>query len=227
MIVSTILSWLVLFIAVMVRPRIGFFERVARLWARSILRVMGITLKVRGMENLGGVSGPFIFMANHQSNLDVPSLIALVPGRFTFIAKDSLRRVPFFGSAARIGGIIFIDRSRRKDAFTTLDRAAETIRSGPSVIVFPEGTRSRDGKLLEFKRGPFYLAMAARVPIVPVAISGTHRLLPPGRLRIRKGEATIAFGKPIPVAENASLASLQKDVRTVVENMVVEWTAAT
>jgi 1-acyl-sn-glycerol-3-phosphate acyltransferase len=118
------------------------------------------------------------------------------------------------------GGCIFIDRGDHEKARASLRRAAEKIQSGLCVVVFPEGTRSKDGALMDFKKGPFHLAAAARVPIVPVAIKGTSALLPPGSLGIQSGEVLVRFGEPIAIPEGAAPAEISEMVRRALEEML-------
>jgi len=137
-------------------------------------------------------------MGNHQSNFDILALYSGLPHHFSWIAKQELFRIPLFGYAMKRAGYLPLDRSDGRKALKTMDYAAKKIRSGVSVIVFPEGTRSMDGKLLPFKRGGFLLAARAGVPIVPVTISGSAQVNPPKRLEVRKGTVSLRFGDPVP-----------------------------
>jgi 1-acyl-sn-glycerol-3-phosphate acyltransferase len=124
-----------------------------------------------------------------------------LPVQFRWLAKAELFRIPIFGQSMRSAGYVSIDRSNRKSAFKSLAMAAEMIRNGTSVMIFPEGTRSSDGELLPFKKGGFVLAVDAGVPIVPIRISGTHSIMPKGRLLISRGKVRIDVGKPIQSAD--------------------------
>jgi len=168
----------------------------ARAWARSILRAGRIRVKVRGLNHIDG-SRPCIFMCNHQSNFDIPVLMAHLPAQFRWLAKAELFKIPFFGYAMRRAGYISIDRSNRKSAFHSLKKAAEIIRNGTSVIVFPEGTRSRDGRIGSFKKGGFILAIDSGVPIIPVSLHGTWPIMPKNTLKIRPGRVTIDIQPPV------------------------------
>jgi 1-acyl-sn-glycerol-3-phosphate acyltransferase len=172
---------------------------VARAWARSILFVSGIHVHVNGLENLN-VGGSCILMPNHQSNFDIPVLLGCLPIQFRWLAKAELFKIPIFGRGMRGCGYISIDRSNRKSAFQSLAEAAAKIRNGVSVLIFPEGTRSRDGKILPFKKGGFVLSVDAGVPIVPIVIFNTWSIMPKGRLRIRTQSVQMDILAPIPTS---------------------------
>jgi 1-acyl-sn-glycerol-3-phosphate acyltransferase len=169
----------------------SFFSRtgnsvhlVARFWAKTILWVSGIRVTVTGIHRIKDLNS-CIFMSNHESNYDIPVLLSHLPRQFRWLAKAELFRIPIFGRSMSGAGYISIDRSDRESAFQSLARAAETIHGGTSVMIFPEGTRSRDGRLLPYKKGGFVMAIDAQVPIVPIVIQGTHDIMPKGRLLIR------------------------------------------
>jgi 1-acyl-sn-glycerol-3-phosphate acyltransferase len=143
---------------------------------------------------------PYIFAMNHQSLFDIVAAFVAIPVNIRFIAKKILRLIPFLGWYMMATGMVFIDRQRRDDAFKSLEEACQKIRSGISILVYPEGTRSRDGLILPFKKGPFVMAIQAGVPIVPVAIEGCQNLLERDSLRIQGGRVDIVLGQPIPTA---------------------------
>jgi len=171
----------------------------ARVWIRWILATFRIRIEAHGLENVP-TRAPIILMSNHQSLLDIAAIVLTLPPSVSwrFVAKKELVRVPIFGWCLVASGQIIIDRGDREKAVESLHRAAERIRGGASVIIFPEGTRSPKGSLRPFKSGPFHLALEAQVPIVPVTVSGSQRITPKGRLTVYSGTAKIAFGKPIP-----------------------------
>lgn len=161
----------------------------ARLWARLALGLNHTPVELRGTEYLP--DGPFILMSNHQSNFDILSLIATIPCRVYWIAKKELFDIPVFGPSMLRGGYIPLDRSDGRKALKSMENAAAIIRQGSSVVMFPEGTRSRDGQLLPFKRGGFMLAVRAGVPVIPVTINGSGRVNPGGLIRLYSGKITL------------------------------------
>jgi 1-acyl-sn-glycerol-3-phosphate acyltransferase len=178
--------------------------RLGRIWSRGILRAAGVRPRYEGLENVAA-SEPCVFLANHQSLLDIFVLVPVLPPATRFVAKRSLFFIPFFGWSLKVSGFIPIERRSYRRAYESLERAADAIRAGRSVVLFPEGTRSRSGKLQPFKRGAFHLAVRARVPVVPVAISGTGRALPPGRWKVRPGSVRVSFAPPIaPLKDEAA-----------------------
>ncbi|HSO20945.1 MAG TPA: lysophospholipid acyltransferase family protein [Desulfosarcina sp.] len=184
----------------------SFFSRtgdslhlMARFWANSILWVSRVRITVSGTEKLDPTRS-YIYMPNHQSNADIPLLLGRLPVQFRWLAKAELFKIPIFGRAMRGVGYISIDRSNRKSAFESLARAADTIRNGTSVLIFPEGTRSREGGILPFKKGGFVLAVDAGVPIVPIVIHGTRDIIPKGRLMIRPAPVSMQILEPVETA---------------------------
>jgi len=169
----------------------------ARLWSRVILGVPGVKLNVTMRARLEP-GRPYIFMPNHASMVDIWAVFVAIPASFRFIAKKQLSRIPLFGWAMAAGRFIFIDRQNALAARRSMDEAARRIRSGQSVVIFPEGTRTRTGRLGPFKKGGFHLAIDSGVAIVPVAIRGSHAVMPPGSPLIRAGTVTIEVDDPIP-----------------------------
>jgi 1-acyl-sn-glycerol-3-phosphate acyltransferase len=174
----------------------GPVHRLAGAWGRSILAVSRIRVAVSGIERIHP-ERPYLFMSNHQSNFDIPVLLGHLPVQFRWLAKAELFKIPIFGRAMRGAGYISIDRADRQSAFESLHKAAEAIRDGVSILIFPEGTRSLDGVLKPFKKGGFVLAIEAGVPIVPVAIRGTHDIMPKGSLLIQPRDVALCIGAPI------------------------------
>jgi 1-acyl-sn-glycerol-3-phosphate acyltransferase len=173
--------------------------RLGRVWVGWILATFGVRVEAAGVENVP-THAPVILMSNHQSLVDIAAIVLSLPRRvpWRFVAKKELTRVPIFGQALVASGHIIIDRGNREKAVQSLRRAAERIRAGTTVIVFPEGTRSKTGHLRPFKSGPFHLAVEAQVPIVPITVSGSQRITPKGELRVRSGSVKIVYGMPIP-----------------------------
>lgn len=208
----------------------GVYDRSAKRWARNALWAAGIPYRVVGLEGVP-IDRPLVIASNHQSWFDIFLLAAVLPGSLRFVAKKELARVPLLGRAMRNAGHVFIDRQNRQAAFGAYDEAAEGIRGGISAVVFPEGTRSRTGNLLPFKKGPFVLAVAAHVPLVPVYCAGTFTLLPKGHWRIRAHPVALMFGRPIDTRgmvyddrerlmeqTRRAIEQLREDARRVLEN---------
>jgi 1-acyl-sn-glycerol-3-phosphate acyltransferase len=168
-------------------------------WSKMILRVCGVKVKVVGLENVEK-HVPYVYMTNHQSYFDIFALLAFIPSDFKFILKQELMRIPILGFSMRKAGYIAIDREDPRRAVRSLNEAALRIKGGASVVIFPEGTRSVDGVLQPFRPGGFHLALKAGCDIVPVAISGSFRIVPKGSLKIKKGRFALALGKPIPLS---------------------------
>jgi 1-acyl-sn-glycerol-3-phosphate acyltransferase len=173
----------------------GIYDKIPRWWSRSVMWAAGIKVRVHGLDNSNGLE-PRIFASNHVSWFDVAGLAKVLP-RHKFVAKAELFRVPIFGSAMRAAGMVEIQRDNRKAAFGAYDVAAERIRHGNSVVVFPEGTRGHDYRLRPFKKGPFVLAIAAGVPIVPIIVHGTIEILPKGSFRVHSGTIDIHLLEPV------------------------------
>jgi 1-acyl-sn-glycerol-3-phosphate acyltransferase len=194
------------------------YHRLALLWSKGCLLAAGIRLTVEGTEHLPH-DRPLIFMGNHQSYFDVPVLFRATPLPFTWLAKEELFRIPVFGHSIRAAGYIPINRGNGRDSLKSLNRAAELVKAGRSVAIFPEGTFTRDGNLLPFKRGGFILAAMSGVPIAPFTISGAMKVNPPDRLlSLRPGVISVKFS---PVIElDASLVRhptlLMEKVRTAI-----------
>ncbi len=182
---------------------VGLVERsgggvvwVARIWARWILATCKIKIEACGMEQIPR-DQPVIFMSNHRSALDVLVLVETLPVPFRFVAKKELRWIPLFGWALFLGRHVFIDRDDRRKAIQSLADAADRVRAGTNVILYPEGTRSRTTELLPFKSGGFHMALDSGAVVVPVSVSGSQRLAPKDSLTVHAGTVRIVFGKPI------------------------------
>lgn len=175
-------------------------------------------MRVHGLENV--VPGrQYVFIVNHQSNIDIPVLTqSLNRFQLRWIAKKELLRVPFFGWAMWATKHITVDRADPMAAVKSLERAEERLAAGISIVIFPEGTRSRDGKMLRFKKGGFLLAAQSHTPIVPVAIKGSEKILPAGEWRLRSGVVDVFVDKPIAVDgfRAGKLRPLSETVRQII-----------
>jgi len=164
--------------------------------ARTGLRLAGVHVQVEGEDRIDPAR-TYIFMCNHVSNLDPPVLITRLPRRTSVLVKKELFQVPVLGRAMRMGDLVSVDRSNREAAVESMHQGEKVMSRGLNMTVFPEGTRSRDGRLLPFKKGPFYLAMDSGVPVVPVTILGSESLMGKGSLLIRPGTVRLIFHAPI------------------------------
>jgi 1-acyl-sn-glycerol-3-phosphate acyltransferase len=169
----------------------------ASTWCKLIANTVGARVRLHGAENLPAAGTPVVYMANHQSYMDIPALFGYLPVQFRIIAKESLFKVPFMGWHLSRAGNIPINRSNRREAMRSIKEAVKRIREGTSVVVFPEGTRSRTGILQPLKAGSFKLAVQAGVPIVPVTIVGTCKVLPKDSLVFHPGRVDVYVGPPV------------------------------
>ncbi|MEM8963417.1 MAG: lysophospholipid acyltransferase family protein [Acidobacteriota bacterium] len=168
-------------------------------WAPMLLGGSGARLSVTGRENVPDRSA--FFVANHQSQLDIPVLFRVVPVNIRFIVKAEHRRIPFLGFFIGASGMVYIDRRARLRAVETVRKVADLLDTGHSIAAFPEGTRSRDGKLRPFKTGVLVPAIEAGAPVVPIAIVGAERVLPADGFRVRPGTVHVRIGEPIETHE--------------------------
>jgi 1-acyl-sn-glycerol-3-phosphate acyltransferase len=157
--------------------------------------------------------GPLVFACNHESALDIWVAFKVLPRSFRFVAKQELFRIPVFGAYLRLGGHVPVDRGNRARAVQSLRHAGEAVRAGTSLVFFPEGTRSKDGRVHPFKKGPFVVAMEAGVPVVPVAISGSGRVTPKEAIAVVPGTIRVAVGEPVDPRTFADKEALLAEVR--------------
>ena len=190
-------------------------------WAPGLVWGAGARVAVTGRERLPAGRGALI-VANHGSWIDIPALYMALPVPLRFVAKRELGRVPFLGWYIRAMGMVFVDRSSVRRAHATVGRAAELLAQGAAVLSFPEGTRSRDGRLGRFRSGGFGAALEAGAEVVPVAIVGAGRVLPPDGFRVRPGRIEVRVGAPIPTAglDPADRAGLARRAHAAVEALL-------
>jgi 1-acyl-sn-glycerol-3-phosphate acyltransferase len=163
-----------------------------------ITRVAGMCVRVEGLENIP--AGVCLFVANHTSNADAAAIVGSIPRRLAIFGRKSLFDIPIVGLAFRLAKFVPVDRGNRDAALASVEQAVSYIKSGSSFLVYPEGTRSPDGRLARFKKGSFVMAIEAGVPIIPVACSGEHRIMKKNSLVIHPGKVTVRFGKPVEVS---------------------------
>jgi 1-acyl-sn-glycerol-3-phosphate acyltransferase len=176
-------------------------ERVMGWWGRAFLRLSGCRLRVEGIADLP--AGGAVLVSNHQSLVDIPLLLAAFPRPVKFLAKRELGEIPLFGQAMAAAGNLFVDREDPRDTVQLLREAGGRVRAGSLLIVFPEGTRSADGSVGEFKAGAFFIAQRSGMPVVPVYIDGGNKALPKGSLRMRPTELFVRVMSPLTVGEGA------------------------
>lgn len=218
---STILLSIIALLLSPFNNRSEKIQRLGRIWARNHLRICGISVELKGEKKIP--VSPCIFMCNHESVLDIFSLYCALKVPFIWIAKKELFSVPFLGWALKIGGHIEMDRKRPRRAIESLNRAAQYLKKGKSIVIFPEGTWGKGDRLLPFKRGGFNLAIKTDVPIVPVAIKGTGRLQPEGCFVPRsKGIIHVIIARPVYHSRYSptARANLMETVRSEIERLL-------
>ncbi len=181
----------------------------------------GVRVETVGLDKLDA-AGTYIFMSNHVSNLDPPILIPLIPRRTSVMVKKELFSYPILGKAMRMGSLVPVDRGNRDAGIEAVKAAKKVVGQGLNMTIYVEGKRSFDGKLLPFKKGPFYLAMECGVPVVPVTIAGTHYAMPKKRFAIRPGTVKVVFHAPIEPKDFGSRECLMEKVRAAIDSGLAE-----
>jgi 1-acyl-sn-glycerol-3-phosphate acyltransferase len=195
---------------------ISLLYRVAMWITNAGVRAAGIKIEITGFENIPA-GRSCIFMSNHVSNLDPPVVLPLLPGRSSVLLKQELMSIPILGRAMRMAKFVPVARGSRRDAAqASVEAAADALRSGLHILVYPEGTRSLDGRLSTFKKGPFFLAEETQAPIVPVALSGTQSMMRKGSSAIRPGVARIQVLPAIDPSQYETREELMAAVRSAI-----------
>lgn len=203
----------------LINPDENVIHKLANIWAKMLLKLLSTKVEIIGAENVL-MGKPQIFMANHQSDIDILIVLAHLPGQFRWIVKKELFTIPLFGKAMRNAGYIEIDRQHHEKAMMSIDEAARKIREGKSVMSFPEGTRTKDGKVRPFKQGMFHLAIKAGVPIVPISIVGAGEVMPKRSLMIKPGKVFLVIDRQIDVG-NYSIGNRQELIDRV-RNVIIK-----
>ncbi len=190
----------------------------ARSWSKLLLKLCRIQVHTVGIHNLSG-TGRYIYVANHASLFDIPVILVAVPDNIRIMYKHELERIPIFGWCLKISPFIAINRNRGKQASDVLDTVAETLGTGTSVLVFPEGTRSEDGSVGPFRRGAFSLAVRSKRALVPLAITGTAKILPKGASSISGGRVTVVIGSQIST-ETTYSREQEKELMATVRDII-------
>jgi 1-acyl-sn-glycerol-3-phosphate acyltransferase len=189
--------------------------------AKTGVRLAGVRVETAGLENLDPARS-YIFMTNHTSNLDPPIQIPRIPGRTSVMVKKELFKTPILGPAMRMAALVPVDRGNRDAGIEAVAAAKAVVQQGLSMTIYVEGKRSFDGKLLPFKKGPFYLAVECGVPVVPITIVGTHEAMPKGRFAIEPGRVKMIFHPPIEPRDFGSRDELMEKVRAAIESGLPE-----
>jgi 1-acyl-sn-glycerol-3-phosphate acyltransferase len=206
----------------MVTGNIGLLYRWSMWILRTGIKLARIRVQVEGREHIP--SRTCIFMANHVSNLDPPILYPELPFRTAFFLKRSLMKIPILGVGMRLANFVPVDRDGRlESARESVKAGSKVLASGVSISTFPEGTRSRDGRLLPFKKGPFYLAMESGAPVVPVSIWGSEQMMTKGSLRIEPGTAHLTFHQALDPKQFATREELMAAVRAAITSGLPQW----
>lgn len=190
---------------------------------RAAFRLARIRINVQGLDRVPAHTA-CIFMSNHVSNLDPPALFPRIPGRTSAFLKRSLMKIPVLGYGMKLGEFVPVDRDGRvESAIESVDTAKRVLAKGIHITTFVEGTRSRDGRMLPFKKGPFYLAMETGAPCVPVSIFGTESMMAKGSMRVRPGTAHIVFHAPLDPKNFATREDLMEAMRAAIASGLPEW----
>lgn len=177
---------------------------ISKIFSKVILLVSGIKLKVNGLEKIDRDKS-YVFVSNHASYFDIPILMQAIPNNVRFIYKKSLSKIPIFGWGMYLGQYVPIDRENGREALKALRNAAQKIKKGISIVIFPEGTRTPDGEIKDFKKGVFVLADEAKEDIVPVLIKGSYNIMPKGKFKIQSAEVEVTFFEAVQYTKDKAL----------------------
>jgi 1-acyl-sn-glycerol-3-phosphate acyltransferase len=222
---SALLFWIVLvppaaliaFPWTFITGNVNFLYWIGMGLALAGARIAGARIKLVGLDKIDP-AGTYIFMSNHVSNIDPPILVPLIPGRTSVLAKKEIWRIPILSKALDLAEIVPVERSNRDAAIQSIRRASEVMKHHINMTIFPEGTRSPDGRLMPFKKGPFHLAAETGFPIVPVTILGTYEMMPKGSSIVKSGTATLVFHAPVDPKQFASRDELVEAVRAAINS---------
>jgi 1-acyl-sn-glycerol-3-phosphate acyltransferase len=222
--IASVIAALISFPHALITGDASLIYRMGTWIAATGLRLAGIHVSIRGLENLP--AGSCIFMSNHVSNLDPCVIIPPIPRRVSILVKKSLMKVPLLGTAMRLAKFVPIDREQRASAISSIQAARRVLDSGLSLAIFAEGTRSSDGHLLPFKKGPFYLAYEGGVPVVPISVHGTETMMRKGSARIFPSTAYVMYHSPLDPANYSDREGLMAAVRESIASALPAWMTA-
>ena len=200
----------------------GLFNRIGRKWSKFLLKLYGIKCSINGLEKLDP-DKTYVYVCNHSSLFDIPVVLASLKDNVRIMYKKELEKIPFFGYGLKKSNFIAVTRSNPRNAMASIEEAVKTVRKNASVLVFPEGTRSVDGKLGGFKRGAFVLASRSEKEIVPVAIQGTSAILPSKSFKVQGGDVLVNIGHPMSFVhsdDRASESIFMSEVRDEISKML-------
>lgn len=215
-----IISFLWSSLAVITGPLNSFlpaYHVISRSWARRLVCVSGIDLEVSGLENIDPDTN-YVMVSNHASLFDIPILLSSIPVQIKMVAKKELAKIPVFGWSLVAGGYILIDRENPREALRALKKAEKKLKKGTSILVFPEGTRSPDGVIQEFKKGAFMVASSTKFDILPISVIGSHEVMPKKTNEINPTKVKVIVDKPISVKNDKSkkMDELIQEVRDII-----------
>lgn len=191
-------------------------------WSRSVIRLLLLPIKVTGRENVDPKQS-YVFVANHQSFLDVFAVYGWLPNNFKWLMKKEIRRVPFVGTACAVAGHIFVDRSNPRAALQSMEKVKNELVDGISTVIFPEGTRTKTGEIGRFKQGAFKIAMDMELPVVPITLNGFYKAMPSGQPFANPfSHLSLHIGKPIDISQFTDINDAMLHVREKVEHRIVK-----
>lgn len=191
-------------------------------WSRSVIRLLLLPIKVTGRENVDPKQS-YVFVANHQSFLDVFAVYGWLPNNFKWLMKKEIRRVPFVGTACAVAGHIFVDRSNPRAALQSMEKVKKELVDGISTVIFPEGTRTKTGEIGRFKQGAFKIAMDMELPVVPITLNGFYKAMPSGQPFANPySHLSLHIGKPIDISQFTDINDAMVNVREKVEQGVIK-----
>jgi len=220
LVIITIVLAIIALITALIEPGGRLYNIVGKVWSNSILWISGVKVELIGQEHLRP-NESYVYVSNHVSLFDIPVVMKAIPGQLRIVFKKELAKIPIFGWQLKLGPYILIDRQNPGKAMQSLNQAIEKIKRGVSVLLFAEGTRSKDGSIQSFKRGAFTLATRSGKKIVPVTIKGTYEILPKKKFNIKSGKVKLIIDKPIEHdgnTEKSSEVALMNEVREIIVN---------